>query len=99
MRKLTLFTALMAASSFAAEWKGVISEAGCGLKHSAASAGAEKCVTACVKKGQAPVLVTDGKVVKIANGDKVMDFLGKSVVVTGKLAGDTVTIESVKAGE
>jgi hypothetical protein len=40
--------------------------------------------------------VTEGKVLKIANPDKVKDHLGHLVVVTGKLDGDTVTIESVK---
>ena len=90
-----VIVALFAMSAMAAEWKGAISESGCGLKH--ADGGGEKCVTACVKKGAAPVFVTDGKVIKIANADKVMDHLGKKVKVTGKLEGDTVTVESIAA--
>ena len=42
------------------------------------------------------MFVTDGKVIKIANADKVMDHLGHKVTITGKLDGDTVTIDSVK---
>ncbi|MBM3812959.1 MAG: hypothetical protein FJW20_15150 [Acidimicrobiia bacterium] len=89
--------ALFAMSAMAAEWTGAISESGCGLKH--ADGGAEKCVTACVKKGAAPVFVTDGKVLKISNADKVNDHLGKKVKVTGKLEGDTVTIVSIAAAQ
>ncbi|MFN7924422.1 MAG: hypothetical protein U0Q16_30240 [Bryobacteraceae bacterium] len=93
MTKLT--TALLTCSLMAlgAEWTGAISESGCGAKH--ANGGAEKCVSGCVKKGAAPVFVTDGKVIKIANAEKVMDHLGKKVKLTGKLEGETVTVDSV----
>jgi hypothetical protein len=94
MKKVAMFAAF-AMASFAGTWSGAISESGCGLKH--ADGGAEKCVTGCVKKGAAPVFVTDGKVIKIANADKVMDLLGKKVKVTGKMEGDTITIESATA--
>jgi hypothetical protein len=95
MKELLIVLAILglAAAGMAAEWTGAISESGCGLKH--ANGGGEKCVTGCVKKGAAPVFVTDGKVIKIANADKVMDHLGKKVKVTGKLEGDTVTIETI----
>jgi hypothetical protein len=52
-----------------------------------------------VKKGAAPVFVTDGKVIKIANADKVMDHLGKKVKVSGKLEGETLTVDSISASE
>ncbi len=94
---VVMMIALFAMTVSAAEWTGAISEAGCGLKHAEGGAGAEKCVSACVKKGQAPVFVSDGKVIKIANADKVMDFLGKKVKVTGTLKEDTVTIQSIAA--
>ena len=101
MKKVAMFAvlalSLFAISAVAAEWTGAISEAGCGLKH--ANGGGEKCVTSCVKRGAAPVFVTDGKVIKIANADKVMDHLGKKVVVNGKLDGDTVTIDTIKNAE
>jgi len=100
MKKLSMLAvlfALFAMTAFAAEWTGAISEAGCGLKHADGGAAAEKCVAACVKRGQAPVFVTDGKVLKIANADKVMDFLGKKVKINGKLDGETVTVDTIAA--
>ena len=96
MKKIAVLS-LFTLSAFAAEWVGAISESGCGLKH--ANGGGEKCVSACVKKGNAPVFVANDKVIKIANADKVMDFLGQKVKVTGKLDGDTVTIESIAKSE
>lgn len=100
MKKLSLSLAtlgLMAMSAFAGEWTGAISESGCGAKH--ANGGAEGCVKGCVKKGAAPVFVSDGKVIKISNADKVMDYLGKKVKVSGKLDGDTVTIDTISAAD
>lgn len=93
MKRLFAVLSLSALAALGGEWTGAISESGCGTKH--ANGGAEKCVSGCVKKGAAPVFVTDGKVVKIANADKVMDHLGKKVKVTGTLEGDTVTVQSI----
>jgi hypothetical protein len=93
MKKGLLLALLSVATLTAAEWTGAISESGCGLKH--ATGGAEKCVQACVKKGAAPVFVVDGKVVRIANGEKVMDFLGQEVKVNGRMEGNTVTVDSI----
>jgi hypothetical protein len=89
------FVALFAVSAFAAEWKGTISDSKCGAAHADASEKSMKCVNACVKGGQKAVLVTDGKVLKIANQDKVAEHLGHKVTVSGKLEGDTVTVDSV----
>ena len=52
-----------------------------------------------MKGGATPVLVSDGKVLKIADTSKVQDFLGKKVVVKGDLEGDTVTIASIEAAK
>jgi hypothetical protein len=54
-----------------------------------------KCVNACVKGGREAVLVSDGKVLKIANQDKVAAHLGHKVTVTGKLDGETITVDNV----
>ena len=95
MKKVALLAAF-AFSAFAAEWTGAISEAGCGAKHVDGSEKSMACVKGCVKKGAAPVFVTaDGKVVKIANPDKVTEHLGHKVKVTGKLEGETLTIDTV----
>jgi len=96
MKKALVLSSLFALSAFAAEWTGAISEAGCGAKHAAGTEKDVACVTKCVKGGAAPVFVTDGKVLKIANADKVTDHLGHKVTIAGKLDGDTVTIDSVK---
>lgn len=95
MKKLT-FVALFAACAFAAEWKGTISDAKCGVAHADASEKAMKCSQACVKGGQAAVFVSDGKVLKIANQDKVTAHVGHKVTLTGKLDGDTITVDDVK---
>lgn len=95
MKRILMTASVFALAALAEEWTGAISESGCGAKHANGGAAAEKCVTGCVKKGAAPVFVTDGKVVKIANGDKVMDHLGKKVKITGKLEGDTVTVDTI----
>ena len=90
------FVALFAVSAFAAEWKGTISDSKCGAAHADASEKSMKCVAGCVKGGQKAVFVTDGKVLKIANQDKVAEHLGHKVTLSGKLDGDTVTVDSVK---
>ena len=53
------------------------------------------CVKGCVKGGAAPVFVSDGKVYKIANTDKVMDHLGHKVTINGDVKDDTITVETV----
>lgn len=81
----------------AGEWTGHISDAKCGAGHSDHSEKSIKCVRACVKGGQKPVFVTeDKKVLTIANPDKVMDYLGHQVKITGDLKGDTLTIASIE---
>jgi hypothetical protein len=96
--KLAITFSLFAVSMFAAEWTGTISDAKCGMKHSDASEASAKCVQGCVKGGQAAVFVTGDKVIKIANQDAVKEHLGHKVTVTGKLDGDTLTVDSVKMG-
>ena len=96
MKKIALFSFLAAATAFAGEWTGHISDSKCGVAHSDSSAKSIACVKACVKGGMKPVFVTDGKVIKIANADMVKeDVLGKKVTVKGDLSGDTLTLTSV----
>lgn len=98
-RILFLFIAAMAAAGTlgAEQWTGAISESGCGLKHAEGGAAAEKCVAGCVKKGAAPVFVTEGKVLRIGNAEKVMDHLGKKVKLTGRLEHGIVTVDAIEA--
>lgn len=83
--------------AMAKKWNGTISDAKCGVAHADASEKSMGCVKGCVKGGQEPVFVVDGKVLKIdaASKAKVMDHLGHKVTVDGKLAGDTVTINKI----
>ena len=100
MKKVVLgvFTAasFFAMGAMAETLQGTISDAKCGMGHADASEKSMACVKKCVQGGAAPVLVSDGKVLKIANADKVQEHLGHKVTVTGKVSGDTITIDSVK---
>jgi hypothetical protein len=40
--------------------------------------------------------VSDGKVYKISNQDKVVAHAGHMVTITGTMDGDTIEVESVK---
>jgi hypothetical protein len=90
------FIALFAVSAFAADYKGTVSDAKCGAAHADASEKSTKCVQGCVKGGQKAVFVSDGKVLQIANQDKVAAHLGHKVTISGKLEGETLTVDSVK---
>lgn len=98
MKRFSLTLIFCAASAFAGEWAGTISDAKCGAAHEDASPKSTACVKGCVKGGQKPVFVTGGKVIKIANPEKVTDaFLGAKVKVTGELKGEELTIASIAA--
>lgn len=87
---LCLFTV----SAMAAEWTGYISDAKCGAKGS--SDAHAKCAETCVKGGSAAVFVSDGKVYKIDDQAKVQDHVGHKVTISGKMKGDTISVDSVK---
>jgi hypothetical protein len=96
VKKLVFAFSLLAVSAFAAEIKGTISDAKCGAGHAAGDAKAQKCVNACVKGGQKAVLVTsDGKILQIADQEKVAAHLGHKVTITGKVDGETVSVDKV----
>src|SRR5437588_8332871 len=104
MKKLWMVASLasfFAAGAMAESWTGTISDDKCGAKHEGAEAKDTACVQSCIKRGGAPVFVSSGKVYKISadSKDKVMSNLGQKVTVTGKMDGDTVTVESVEASK
>lgn len=100
MKKLLVASALMAIgslSAFAGQWSGTFADSKC--KHTDGTAAHIACTEKCVKGGADAVFVTsDDKVLKIdkASMDKVTPHLGHKVTVTGKVEGDTLTVESVK---
>ena len=78
--------------------EGQASSAACAGKKEdhGASASHAACAARCIKGGSPAVLVSDGKVYKIANQDKVVEHAGHKVTIMGKMDADTITVESVK---
>lgn len=90
-----LMTIGLAASLMAENFTGVVMDEKCsGISSMKSNV---ECIHKCIKGGSPAVLVTpEGKVYKIANQDKILPSAGKNVSVDGKLAGDTITVTSVK---
>ncbi len=87
---------------------GQISDAMCGadhsmMQHGTAKPNARKCTQACVKTGQAYVLVSNGHVYHITNQDfaGLAKYAGESVRATGELGGDnkSITISKLALGK
>lgn len=99
MKKVLAVFAFAAMSAMAADWTGYIVDASCAGKQGAKAASDDHaaCAARCIKGGAAAVLMTaDGKVFKVANQDKVTAHAGHKVTITGKMDGDTITVEDVK---
>src|SRR5665213_2160254 len=100
MKKLLAMSALMAIgslSAFAGEWSGYIADSKC--KHTDGTEKSIACTKTCIKGGSEAVFVTsDDKVLKIdkASMAKVTPHFGHKVTVTGKVEGDTITVDSIK---
>lgn len=96
MKKLAVLFAFGTISAMAADWTGYLVDSNCAAKK--AMWGNEACAQSCVKKGAKVVFVTeeDGKIYNIPDQEKVTASAGKKVTITGKLDGDTITVESVK---
>ncbi|HUA22348.1 MAG TPA: hypothetical protein VMB25_26565 [Bryobacteraceae bacterium] len=75
---------------------GTISDSMCGATHPS-GVPAKQCTLGCVKKGAKYVLVSDGKVYQISNQKNpgLMKYAGNSVKVSGKVAGDSITISKI----
>jgi len=96
MKKLLAVFGLAAISAMAADVTGYIIDKNCASKKE--MFGNEACAQACIKRGSPAVLATeDGKIYSISNQDKVKDVAGKKVTVTGKVDGESITVDSVKA--
>ena len=92
---VALMTMGLAVSLMAENFDGVVMDEKCSGNPSMKSN--VECIQKCIKEGSPAVLVTAyGKVYKIANQDKVLASAGKNVTVDGKLAGDTITVATVK---
>ncbi|MBV9762909.1 MAG: hypothetical protein JO340_20280 [Acidobacteriaceae bacterium] len=105
MKKL-LFASILTASlcsfgAFADEMTGYISDAHCGAAHSSPSDANTACIKKCLGGGSDPVLVSNGKVIKIdgASKDKAVAHAGENVTVNGTMDGDTLKIDSIQAAK
>lgn len=99
MKKIAILSALaagMCVSAFAADFTGYIVDQNCASKKE--MLGNEQCAQSCIRRGAAAVLATDdGKIYKITEQDKVKEVAGKKVTITGKLDGETLSVDSIKA--
>jgi hypothetical protein len=94
MKRMLAVFAVCAASAIAADMTGYIVDKNCSTKP--AMLGNEECAKKCMDGGSPAVLATaDGKVYKISNQDKVKASAGKKVTVTGKVDGDTITVDTI----
>ncbi len=94
---LALSLAPLSALAQDQSFKGTIADAMCANNPAKASSPDHAaCAQKCIKGGEAPVIIVGSKVYKIANPDKVVAFAGKAVTLDGSLAGDTITVSSIK---
>ena len=82
-------------------WEGHITDEMCGKEHMMDGMSHPECATACVEMGAALQLFVpaEDEVYVVDDQQKLMEFAGTDVVVTGVLNEDTktVTIHSIKA--
>src|ERR1700687_3973691 len=98
---IVTFVLFVTAAPFAAEqtWTGQISDSACGAKHEEVAEGQGKMPgragkEARVRGGSTYVLVSDGKVLQIANQDNkdLATHAGHTVKLTGELKGASITV-------
>ena len=98
MKKFTTLAALvlgLSAMAMAADFTGFVEDTACSTKP--AMKNDAECAKKCIKGGSPAVLIgEDGKVYKISNQDKIVAHAGEKVTVTGKVEGDTITVDEVK---
>jgi hypothetical protein len=101
MKKIVIGTVMLASmcamSAVAETMSGFIGDSQC--KHDGSTAKDVACTKACIqKKGADAVFVTEGKVLNFdaASMAKAKKMAGEKVTIDGSVAGDTVTISSIK---
>jgi hypothetical protein len=98
MKKVLSVFAFCAISAMAADWTGYIVDATCAGKKDdkGGSDDHAACAARCIKGGAPAVFVSDGKVYKVSNQDKVVAHAGHKVTLSGTMDGDTIKVDSVK---
>jgi hypothetical protein len=95
---------LVATGAFAAEqmWNGSISDKMCGIDHSkmGKKMSDRDCTITCTKGGAPYALLTDGKVIPLANREEdLRTHAGHLVTVTGELKRDTIRVSKVEMAQ
>jgi hypothetical protein len=94
LKRVLVVFAMFAATGMAADITGYVMDKSCSTKKE--MRGDEACAKRCLGRGDPAVLVTEeGQIYAVANQEKVKEYAGKKVVVTGKVDGETVTVEKV----
>ena len=76
---------------------GVVSDSMCGAKHMAKDKSPAECTRMCVKQGMQYALVAGNKIYTLEGHEAELDKLaGARATVKGSVAGDVVTVASVK---
>lgn len=77
---------------------GTVTDAMCGAHHMMSNTSAADCTRECVKQGSSYALVVGNKIYTL-KGDEadLSKFAGAKVTVKGKISGDAIAVESVKA--
>jgi hypothetical protein len=92
---LAALTAGFSCSAIAADFTGYVIDQKCSSNK--AMRGDADCANKCIKGGSPAVLVTDeGKIYKFADQDKVIPHAGEKVSISGKMTGDTITVDTIK---
>jgi hypothetical protein len=79
------------------EMTGYISDSHCGAAHNKVSDANTKCINKCLGGGSDPVLVENGKVIKLDadSKDKAKSFAGQTVKIDGTMDGEMLKINSI----
>jgi hypothetical protein len=102
MKKLlavcTLSLSFLSANALAETFHGVVSDAMCAKSDIAKASGPDHvaCAKKCIGMGSPAVLIVGTKIYNVSNSEKLNAFAGKTVTVDGSVAGDTITVASVK---
>ncbi|CAN5171530.1 hypothetical protein BH11BAC5_BH11BAC5_49290 [soil metagenome] len=75
------------------KWTGYISDSDCGVKGNKKDHAA--CAKKCIAAGAKPVFVVGEKVYTINNPEKVANFIGQKVTISGTITDDALEIDKV----
>lgn len=96
MKKVIAVLALAAMSAMAGDFRGYIVDKGCATRRG--MLGDVACAKRCIARGDQAILSTeDGKLYGIANQERVKEFAGRKVTVTGRVDNKGwLTVETIE---